>query len=160
MMRFGLLLSIITISFMADGASAADRVRMRVDSAKGSYEFAVSDEGRVRITCVTGCRVPVNYEEDGGAIALGVFRPANADNLVFVTWVSGSAGQITAYVLDGTKTRRVFVESSLGTPDVIGSDQQGIVVRAHQYATQRTRKIVRRSWRWNMTKQIFIRLSG
>jgi hypothetical protein len=157
-MRRLLCLGLLALSGPAVAADGDARLTAVMAFDEQTYRVSAALDGPLTIECTDGCASPVRFSDDPGGTAIGVFRLTDADNLIYTTWVSGSAYRTAVYVVGPNGVRRVFSEYSLGAVDLIGAAAGGPVIRAKQFVSQGTRKTVVRSWRWDKARGAFLRM--
>jgi hypothetical protein len=158
MMRRFLCVGMLALSVPAIAAESEPRLTAQMAFDEQIYRVSAALDGPLTIECIEGCAGPVRFSDDPGGTAIGMFRLTDADNLVYTTWVSGSAYRTAVYAVGPNGVHKVFSEYSLGAVDLLGAVAGGPVIRVKQFVSQGTRKTVVRSWRWNAARKIFVRI--
>jgi hypothetical protein len=157
-MRGLLMLAVLGMAAPVAAADPEPRLSAQMAFDDQTYRVSAALDGPLTIECVEGCTTPVRFTDDPGGTAIGAFRLTDADNLIYTTWVSGSAYRTAIYEIGKGGVRRVFSEYSVGGVDLLGAAPGGPAIRAKQFVSEGSRKTVIRSWRWNKARKTFVRM--
>ena len=111
----------------ATPAAPATLAQLRVDLDGATLQVAVRDladpasgrgDRQLAIDCIAACRHALHYREAIDDLPLGVWRFGDGGNLVFTSWVGGSAYRVRVYAVRARGVEKVLDTSSLGAPEV------------------------------------------
>jgi hypothetical protein len=124
---------------------------------EGAYRVATDEVGTLSIRCLAQCAATRPFEDKVGLNLMGISKPVDTLDLVFVNWASGSSYRTTVYRVNRGNVRKVFDQYSVGGTELDGVFSGNLVIRNIQYVSERSRKTIRRSWAWHSLSGSFLR---
>ncbi len=149
-----------SLSAVASAQQTKPLAYLEMETDSGSVDIAVTDHGPqaakhsrsssrvLNIVCAMNC-TGVDYVEPVDEYPLGLFRLSDLNDLLFSTWVGGSAYVVRAYKISAHGAVKVLDVHTIKSPEIFSGKNGHPEVKIYERASQRSTTVIPATLFWD-----------